>query len=54
MKIDKYELAKKLGISHQAVYKWFGGKCQPSVKNLIKISKVLGISTDKVLEIISK
>lgn len=54
MKINKYDLADKLGVSHQAVYKWFNGQCMPSAKNLIKMSKILSIPMEKVVSLFTK
>lgn len=52
MKINKYELARKLGISHQAVYKWFSGQSRPSFENLVKMSKILNVTVDKVSKLL--
>lgn len=54
MNINKYEIAQKLGVSHQAVYKWFNGKSFPSTKNLIKLSKILGVSIEEVIKTLPK
>ena len=50
--MNKYEIARKLGISHQAVYKWFNGQSMPSTKNLIKLSKILNQSVEDTLKIL--
>ncbi len=39
------QLAKKIGVSRQAVQKWSAGT-PPSVENLRKLSSALGVSTD--------
>jgi len=54
MKINKYEIARKLGVSHQAVYKWFNGKCMPRSDKLLRLSKLLDISPEKLLRMIKK
>jgi len=48
--ITKYEIAKKLELSHQSVYDWFSGKTLPNTENLIKLSKLLGKSMEDVLK----
>ena len=50
--MNKYEIARKLGVSHQAVYKWFNGESLPSTKNLIKLSKILNKSVEDTLKIL--
>ena len=45
--MTKYKIAKKMGVSHQAVYLWFSGKTLPNTKNLIALSKLLGVSVEK-------
>ncbi len=52
--INKYEIAKKLGIKHQSVYAWFSGKTSPSMKHLISLSKVLGISVEETIMLLKK
>jgi transcriptional regulator with XRE-family HTH domain len=51
--MTKYEIAKRLGVSHQAIYKWYNGG-QPSTKHLVALSRLLGISTDDTLKQLSK
>ncbi len=54
MKINKYQIARDLNVSHQAVYKWFNGKCMPRADKLVKLSKLLGLSTEKLLDMMKK
>ncbi len=49
--MNKYEIARKLGVSHQAVYKWFNGKSFPSTKNLMKLSKVMGKTMEEIVSL---
>lgn len=53
-RVTKYEIAKKLGVSHQAVYKWFSGQALPSTANLIALSKLLGKDMETLLKDFSK
>ena len=50
MRYSKYEIAKRLGLSHQAVYLWYKGKTKPSLENLIKLSQLLNITLEKAIE----
>jgi transcriptional regulator with XRE-family HTH domain len=47
--MTKYQIAEKLGVSHQSVYDWYNGKTNPSTKNLIQLSQVLNLSIETVL-----
>lgn len=48
-RITKIELAKRLGVSKTTVQKYTTGECYPSVKRLIALSQVLGVSIDSLL-----
>ena len=48
--MNKYEIADKIGISHQAVYNWYNGKSLPSLKNMVKLSEILNISIEEILK----
>ena len=52
--MNKYEIARRLNISHQAVYKWFNGKSTPSVKNLALLAKILGLSMEETIKELRK
>jgi transcriptional regulator with XRE-family HTH domain len=43
------ELAKKLNVSHQAVYQWKSGKSVPRLQTLIRLAKLVGIDTNKII-----
>lgn len=36
-------LSRKCGISYQAIQKWFAGKTDPGLANLIEVANVLGM-----------
>jgi len=52
--MTQYEIAKRLGVSEQAVSKWFSGKTLPSTKNLIALSKLLNKDVETVLKEFSR
>ena len=41
--------AKEVGVSRQSVYKWEAGQAYPEVEKLIKVSKILEIKIDDLL-----
>ena len=43
------ELAKRLGVTKQTVSNWENENIQPSIEMLVRISKLLGVSTDYLL-----
>lgn len=43
-------LGEKLGVSRQAVTKWENGESTPEINNIIELSKIFGISLDKLLK----
>jgi transcriptional regulator with XRE-family HTH domain len=47
--MTKYQIAKKLGVSHQAVSLWYNGKTIPTTKNLVQLSKILNVPIETVL-----
>jgi transcriptional regulator with XRE-family HTH domain len=47
-------IAKKLGVTQQAVSLWFAGKTMPSTKNLLALAKVLGLSVEKTIVLLKK
>jgi len=51
MKINKYQLARDLNVSHQTVYKWFNGKCMPRSDKLIKLAKLLNLPPEEVMKL---
>lgn len=48
--ISQKDLATELGVSPQAVSSWLKGKKMPESKNLIKISKILDISFNEIIQ----
>lgn len=44
------ELAKRIGVSRETIYKWIEGS-QPSAKNIPKVSEVLGVSIERLIAI---
>lgn len=47
--LTQAEVAKKLGIATQSVTNYEAGKTDPSIRNLISLASVLGVSTDYLL-----
>lgn len=43
------ELAEKLGVSRQSVSLWETGQTQPTIENIIALSKIFNISSDMLL-----
>ena len=42
-------LARKMGISPKAIYKWFEGKSLPSLDRLVELSGILGCSLNELI-----
>lgn len=49
--LNQIELADKLNVSKQSVSNWENDNIQPSIEVLVRISKVLKVSTDYLLGI---
>ena len=47
--LTQAEVAQKLGIASQSVTNYERGKTDPSIRNLISLAAVLGVSTDYLL-----
>ena len=45
-----YAIAKKLGVTPQAVSLWFNGKTMPSTKNLAALSRLLGKDMETLIK----
>ena len=43
-------LARKLGLSRQAVSKWETGTADPSTSNLLALAKLFGVSAEELLK----
>lgn len=52
--MTQYEIAKRLGISEQAVSKWYTGQSLPSTANLMALSKLLGKDMETLMKDFSK
>ena len=48
-KLSQDELAEKLGVSRQSVSLWETGQTQPTIDNIIALSKIFGVSSDVIL-----
>ena len=46
---NQVDLAKKLGVAKQTVSNWENENIQPSVEMLVRISRLLGVTTDYLL-----
>jgi transcriptional regulator with XRE-family HTH domain len=47
--MTQYRIAKELGVSEQAVSKWYTGKSLPSPQNLAALSRLLGKDMETLL-----
>lgn len=43
------ELAEKLGVSRQSISLWETGQSQPTIENIIALTKIFNVSTDAIL-----
>ncbi len=48
--LSQEELAEKVGVSRQSVSFWETGQTQPTIDNIIALSKIFNISSDMLLE----
>jgi len=46
---NQVELAKRLGVTKQTVSNWENENILPSIEMLVRLSKLLGVSTDYLL-----
>lgn len=46
---NQVELAKRLGVAKQTVSNWENENIQPSIEMLVRLSKLLGVTTDYLL-----
>ena len=44
------ELAEKLNVTRQSISLWENGQTQPSLENIVALSKLFKVSTDELLE----
>ena len=47
--LSQDELAEKIGVSRQSVSFWETGQTQPTLDNIISLSKIFNISSDELL-----
>lgn len=52
--LNQAQIAKKLGITQQAVSRWMTGKSSPSYKNLLKLQKATGMSLGQITKMLQK
>lgn len=45
-----YRIAKELGLTSQAVMAWYSGKSTPTMKNMVKLSKLTCKTHEQLLE----
>ena len=49
------DIQKELCIgAFQSVYNWFSGKSLPSLDNMFRLSKMLGVQMEDIIEVVSK
>ncbi|GAB6434004.1 MULTISPECIES: helix-turn-helix domain-containing protein [Bacillus] len=44
------DVAKKIGVTRQAVYKWENGKSYPDIDNLILLSEMYNVTLDELIK----
>lgn len=49
--LSQEELARKIGVTRQAVSRWESGTALPSVDNMVELSRALEISVDELLQL---
>lgn len=47
--LSQEELAQKLSVSKQSIYKWEKGICYPDINNLINIANYFNINIDSLI-----
>ena len=47
--LSQEELAEKLGVSRQSISLWENNQTQPSIENIVVLSKLFNVSTDELL-----
>lgn len=48
--ITQEELAKQLGVTQGAVLHWEKGRAKPKIAHLLRMSKLLGVGMEELLE----
>ena len=49
--LSQEELAKRLGLTRQAISRWESGAALPTVDNLVELARVLEVSVDELLQL---
>jgi transcriptional regulator with XRE-family HTH domain len=52
--LNQAQIAKKVGVSQQAISKYFTGKSFPSFKNLTKLAKATNMTVNEVVKMLTK
>ena len=52
--LNQAQIAKKLGVTQQAISKWMTGKSSPSYKNLLKLQKATVMSLGQITKMLQK
>ena len=47
--LSAYEAARRLGVTHPALYMWETGRSKPNAENLLKIAALYGCKPEKLL-----
>lgn len=47
--ISQVEIARKIGVKQPTVWEWLNDESKPSAENLMKLSRVTGLSIDDLL-----
>ena len=47
--LSQYELAKKIGTSHQNINRWESGEVLPSIDFCVKLAEFYGITVDELI-----
>jgi len=53
-KLNNNEIAKKVGVTSQAVGKWMRKESFPSFKNLTKLAKATNMTVNEVVKMLTK
>lgn len=52
--ITQVELAKRLNVTQSLISQWVRGICEPKIKQVTLIAKILGVTIEKVVECFTK
>lgn len=48
--LTAYDAARKLGVTHPALYMWETGRSKPNGENLVRAARLYGVSTEYLME----